>query len=196
MKTPEPNAARLIDTYAHTFDVTETHVVLVDAHPAAVFGAVERLALAHAVVQAIEALGLTDRLALAPTRLGSGNGEEHVYGMAGRLDGVPAVRVDPHDLGAFDRPGYVKVIWDVRVEAGGETGTILSTTTRFVSTDHASRERLGAAWGVLGPVSAALSKRALAAVKRYAEDQDELPTLGSVDVRRSRGQASKLAVAA
>jgi hypothetical protein len=190
------NAATLIDTYAHTFDVTETRVVLVDAHPAAVRGAVERLELAGTVVQAIDALGLADRLALAPTRLESGKGEEHVYGMAGRLDGVPAERVDPDNLRAFDRPGYVKVIWDVRVEAGGETGTILSTTTRFVSTDHSSRERLGAAWGVLGPVSATLSKRALAAVKRYAEDQDEPPSLGYVDVPRSRRQASKFALAA
>jgi hypothetical protein len=189
-------AARLIDTYAHTFDVTETRVLLVDAHPAAVFGAVERLELARTVVQAIEALGLADRLALAPTRLESGKGEEHVYGMVGRLDGVAAERVGPRDLGAFDRPGYIKVIWDVRVEAGDETGTILSTTTRFVSTDHSSRERLGAAWGVLGPVSAALSKRALAAVKRYAEDQDELPSLGAVDVPRSRRQAPTFALAA
>jgi hypothetical protein len=68
----------------------------------------------------------------------------------------------------------VKVIWDLRVEPGPESGTALSMTTRFISTDHFSRERLGAAWGVVGPVSAALSKRALAAVKRYAEDRDEL----------------------
>jgi hypothetical protein len=196
MKTADPKAARLIDTYAQTFDVTETRVVLVDAHPAAVFGAVEHLELARTVVQAIEALDLADRLALAPTRLESRKGDERVYGMAARLDGVPADSVDPHDLGAFDRPGYLKVIWDVRVEAGGETGTILSTTTRFVSTDHSSRERLGAAWGVLGPVSAAVSKRALASVKRYAEDQDEPPSLGSVDVPRSGRQASKFALAA
>jgi hypothetical protein len=195
MKTADPNAARLIDTYARTFDVSETRVVLVDAHPAAVFGAVERLEPARTVVHAIEAVGLADRLALAPTRLASAKGEEHVYGMAGRLDGVPAERIDPHDPGAFDRPGYVKVIWDVRVEAGDETGT-MSTTTRFVSTDHSSRERLGAAWGVLGPVSAALSKRALSAVKRYAEDQDELPSLGSADVPHSGRQTSEFALAA
>ena len=94
--------------------------------------------------------------------------------MAARLDGAP------------DRPGYVKVIWDVRVAPGPESGTTLSMTTRFVSTDRASRESLRAAWGVLGPVAAALSKRALAAVKRHAEDQDELP----------RRRASTLALAA
>jgi hypothetical protein len=93
------SATRLIDTYARTFDVTDTRVVLVDAE-------------------------------------------------------------------------YVKVIWDVRVQPGPESGPTLSMTTRFVTTDHSSRERLRAAWSVLGPVSAALSKRALAALKRYAEDQD------------------------
>jgi hypothetical protein len=146
------SAARLIDTYARTFDVTDTRVVLVGAPPAEVFAAGERLEIARTVGQAIEAVGLADRLVLAPTRLESRDGE-HVYGMAA---------------------GYVKVIWDLRVEPGPESGTALSMTTRFISTDHFSRERLGAAWGVVGPVSAALSKRALAAVKRYAEDRDEL----------------------
>jgi hypothetical protein len=155
------------------FDVTDTRVVMVDAQPAAVRRAARRLELARPVVQAIEAVGLADRLALAPTRLDSREGEEQVYGMVGRLHGVLAERVEPHELAAFDRPGHVKVIWDIRVKAGGETGAILSTTTRFIATDPSSRDRLRAAWGVLGPASAALSKRTLAAVKRYAEDQDE-----------------------
>jgi hypothetical protein len=154
--------ARLIDTYARKFDVTDTRVVLVDASPAAVYAAGERLALAHTVGRAIDALGVADHLVLAPTRLESREGE-HLYGMAARLDGAP------------ESPGYVKVIWDVRVEPGAESGATLSMTTRFVSTDRASRERLGAAWGVLGPVAAALSRRVLATVKQYAEDQDELP---------------------
>lgn len=153
------STARLIDTYARRFDVTDTRVVLVDASPAAVYAAGERLELAHTVGEAIEALGLSDRLVLAPTRLESRNDEEHVYGMAA---------------------AYVKVIWDLRVQPGPESGTALSMTTRFVATNDSSRESLRAAWGVLGPVAAALSKRALSAVKRYAEDQDELPSLASV----------------
>jgi hypothetical protein len=189
------NAARLIDTYSHPFEVTETRVVLVDADPGAVLGAAERVDLGRTVAQAIEALGVGDRLALAPARLEAGSGREHVYGMALRVDGGPAERVNPHQLRAFDRPGYVKVIWDVRVEAGGETGTLLSTTTRFVSTDHESRERLEAAWGVLGMASAALSKRALAAIKRYAEDREERPRFDPVEGSASRRE-SRFALAA
>jgi hypothetical protein len=158
------SATRLIDTYARRFDVTDTRVVLVDASPAAVFAAGERLELAHMVGEAIEALGLADRLVIAPTRLGSRE-REHVFCMAA---------------------GHVKVIWDLRVEPGPESGATVSMTTRFVSADHSSHESLRAAWGVLGPVAAALSKRALSAVKRYAENQDVLP----------RQQASTLALAA
>jgi hypothetical protein len=156
--------ARLIDTYARTFDVTDTRVVLVDASAAAASAAGERLEIARTVGQAIEALGLADRLTLAPTRLEAREGE-HVYGMAA---------------------GSVKVIWDLRVQPAPESGTTLSMTTRFVSTDHPSREGLRAAWAVLGPLAGELFKRVLAGVKRYAEDQDELPLR----------QASTLALAA
>ena len=184
-----------IDTYAPLFDATETRAVLVDAPPAAVLGAAERVDVASTVVQAIEALGLGDRLALAPAPLAAGR-REHVYGMAWRVDGGPAERVHPQQLRAFDRPGYVKVLWDVRVEAGSETGTLLSTTTRVVSTDAESRERLESAWGVFGPVATALATRALTAVKESSEAADELAAAGPVQIPAGHRRPSGLAVAA
>ena len=152
------------------FDVTDTRVVLIDADPDTVLDAVERVEPARTVGQAIEALGLADRLALPPMQLEAVEGREYVYGMAWRVESGATEAVAPQHLRTLERPGYVKVIWNVRVEAGGETGTMLSTTTRFVSTDEVSRERLAAAWAVVGRASAALSKRALAAIKSCAED--------------------------
>jgi hypothetical protein len=184
-----------IETYAPTFDATETRVALIDAAPAAVLRAAERVDVARTVVQAIEALGLGDRLALAPARLAVG-GREHVYGMAWRVDGGPAERVHAQQLRAFDRPGYVKVLWDVRVEAGSESGTLLSTTTRVVTTDDESRERVEAAWAVFGPVAASLAARAVAAVKECAEAEDELPRVGSVEIPPAHRRGTGLAVAA
>jgi hypothetical protein len=184
-----------IDTYAPSFDATETRVALVDADPATVLGAAERVDVARTVVEAIEALGLGDRLALAPTRIAGGR-REHLYGMAWRVDGGPAERVDPQQLRAFDRDGYVKVFWDVRVEAGSDTGSLLSTTTRVVSTDAESRDRLEAAWAVFGPVATALSKRAVTAVKEYAEAEDELPSVGVVQIPAAHRRGAGLAVAA
>jgi hypothetical protein len=184
-----------IETYAPTFDATETRVALIDAAPAAVLRAAERVDVARTVVQAIEALGLGDRLALAPARLAVG-GREHVYGMAWRVDGGPAERVHPQELTSFDRPGYVKVLWDVRVEAGSESGTLLSTTTRVVATDDESRERVEAAWAVFGPIAAALGARAVAAVRETAEAEDELPLVGSLQIPPGHRRGTGLAVAA
>ena len=65
--------------------------------------------------------------------------------------------------------GHIKVVWDVQVDAGGETGSVLATTTRFVATDDQARAHLLDAWGLIGTVSTALTKRALTRVKRHAE---------------------------
>jgi hypothetical protein len=168
------------------FGVKDVRVVLIDASPAKVLDAVERLESAASVAQAIDSLGLADRVALPPTRLDTAGGHESVYGMAWRIDGGPAETIAPEDLAGFTRPGYVKVVWDMRVEAGGETGTMLSTTLRFVPTDQESRERLGVAWSVVGPASAALSKRVLAAVKESAEEDRWSPPATHVSSRHAR----------
>jgi hypothetical protein len=191
----DAGAMNQIDTHAPSFDATETRVALVDAGPETVLDAAERVDVARTVVQAIEALGLGDRLALAPARLAAGS-REHVYGMAWRVDGGPAETVLPQQLRAFDRRGYVKVFWDVRVEAGSETGSLLSTTTRVVSTDDESRERLEAAWSVFGPVATALATRAITAVKELSEADDELPAVGTLHIPAGHRRASGLAVAA
>jgi hypothetical protein len=67
----------------------------------------------------------------------------------------------------------VKVVWNLRVTPGGESGAVLSATTRLVAGDDAARERLLGSWGAVGPVTAATARRALAAIKRYAEEQEE-----------------------
>ena len=137
-------------------DMTDTRVVLIDSDPITVMRAVEKLGLTDTVLDVVESLGIGDRVALAPTRLATDGTCAYRYGMTWRVD--------------LDRPGCVKVVWDVRVEAGGDTGTLLSTTACFTSTDADSRDRLNAAWPIVGPMVAALSKRALAAVKLAAEE--------------------------
>ena len=72
----------------------------------------------------------------------------------------------------------------------------LSTTTRVVSTDDESRDRLETAWAVFGPVAEALAKRALAAVTEYAEAEDELPSVGVIEIPAAHRRGTGLAVAA
>jgi hypothetical protein len=138
---------RLLDEYAPNFDVTGTQVVLVDAEPPIV-----RKALDHHR-PTIPPLALGAGLALAPTLLQT-RGHERVYGLIWRL---PA------------GSGRIKIVWDVQVDAGGEGGSVLATTTRFVATDDHARAQLLDTWGPISVVSTALTMRALTRVKRLAE---------------------------
>ena len=170
---PPMSAGSRIDEYARNFDVTNTLVVRVDADPQSVRDAVEHLDLSAPAARTLHALGVTDRVALAPTLLAAGPGPQLVFGMVWRIAG-PATAIDPFHLPAFEVPGHIKVIWDLRIQPGALDGALLSTTRRFTATDDAARARLLAGWGVIGTFAQSLSERTLAAIKRYAEDDDEL----------------------
>jgi hypothetical protein len=123
----------------------------------------------NSTARALHALGVADRVALGPALLASTRGTELVFGLVWRVEG-PAEPIDPSDLQAFDTPGYVKVIWDVRVLASTSGGSYLSTTTRFAATDEVTRARLLAGWGVIGLLTKSLAQRTLAAVKAYPDE--------------------------
>jgi hypothetical protein len=179
---PAAGGTTMIDVHAPSFDVSTSHVVAVDAAPEAVLSSLDRLELTQPVAATIALLGgdRARRVALEPSSLDGATGAERVYGLACRVDGGAAEPVAAADLGAFGAPGYLKVIWDVRVNAAGESGAYVSTTTRFVATDDVARKRLYAAWRVLGPLSADLAKRALASVRRAAERGGDPVAYGSV----------------
>ncbi len=158
---------RLLDTYAPRFDITQTQVVMVDAHPATVAAALETLPLSNTAAAAIEALGITDRLAAGPAQLAARGAYERVYGLLWRL--------------APGAPGHINVIWDVDVRPGADDGAVLASTVRFVATDDPARASLLTAWGLVGAIATVLSKRALATVRAYAEEHGE-PAFGASTV--------------
>jgi hypothetical protein len=171
----------MIDSHAHTYDVSTSHVVAVDAEPEAVLAGLDSLALTGAVTETIALLGAADRIALAPSPLEPAAGRARVYGLAWKLDDATAVEPVPGpQLGAFSAPGYLKVVWDVQVAGDGDGGSYVTTTTRFVATDEAARQRLRSSWRVLGPLSADLARRALGSLKRLAEGTGEPVTYGIV----------------
>lgn len=171
----------MIDSHAHTYDVSTSHVVAVDAKPDAVLAGLDSLALTAPVTETIALLGCTGRIALAPSPLEPAAGCERVYGLAWKVDDHAGDEpVAARRLGAFSAPGYLKVIWDVRVAGDGDGGSYVTTTTRFVATDESARERLRSSWRVLGPLSADLARRALGSLKRLAEGTGEPVTYGTV----------------
>jgi hypothetical protein len=146
---PHPSSGRLIDRHAAAYDITNSHVVVVDAEPAAVLAGVDRLPVRAPVP--------------VPGRLLDADGSERVYATAWR---------------------GVQVVWDLRVTPGGESGAVLSATTRFVADDEAARDRLLSAWATIGPLVATVAKRGLAAIKRYVEEQEEPAAAGVWPSRR------------
>jgi hypothetical protein len=80
------------------------------------------------------------------------------------LEGRPADAFE-----AFGRPGHVKVRWEVQVRPAGDGGSFLSIATRFTATDDDSRARLLDAWGIVGPLSRSLARRAARTVQARAE---------------------------
>jgi hypothetical protein len=186
---------RLLDTYARTFDITETRVVLVDAEPSTVLAGLARLPLSGPAMTAIQRLGIADRLAFGPAALTARTGLEQVYGLVWRLTAGPPEQLEAHDVQGFAGPGYVKIVWDVQVHAGADTGATLASTMRFVATDDTARKSLRAAWALVGPVSTALSTRALATLRNYAEENDELTASQAHRQRWHRGDRQRLSQA-
>ncbi len=80
---------------------------------------------------------------------------------------APAIR-DAREFVAFEEPGYAKVVMNFSLEAVG-SGARLTTETRILTTDGASRRRFARYWRVVRPGSAAIRRSWLRAAKRRVE---------------------------
>lgn len=104
-------------------------------------------------------------LAEEPTR-------EVVAGAIGQMwkvrDGSVAAIRDACEFAAFGEPGYAKAAMNLLVEPV-DCRTILTTETRVLATDAASRRSFGRYWRAIYPGSAAIRRSWLGAAKRRAE---------------------------
>jgi hypothetical protein len=67
---------------------------------------------------------------------------------AGASEGPP---VAPAAFASFDRPGFAKIAFCLKVEPYGAASSILTIETRVALTDPASRRRFARYWRVVGP---------------------------------------------
>ena len=114
---------------------------------------------------------LEDVLSAGFTLLGERPGEELVLGTVGRfwlargeLRPVHAERFREASV-----PGTAKAAWNfaVRPDTGGNT--ILTTETRVLCADQATRRRFRAYWTVVGPFSGLIRREMLAAIRDTSE---------------------------
>jgi hypothetical protein len=178
--------AALIDALLPRFDEVERHAILIAASPPVVWAALHRVdLLASPVIRTLLLLRSAPSILLGRRRapsepltlarivqggfvpLGERAPRELVLGAVGQFwrPTAPRARVDAVDFVAFAEPGYAKVAWDFRL-ADEARGTRLTTETRIVCTDAASRRRFRLYWRVIRPFSGLLRLALLRAVAR------------------------------
>jgi hypothetical protein len=165
---------RLLDELLPSFDFRERHAIRVAAPAERVFEAIGTVTLDDMPVvrllvrlRGIGAQGNQPLLPQMQRRFGTvaeDPDRELVLASIGqpwKLRGGDSPRSDFH---AFDAPGYAKMALAFAFD-----GEVLSTETRVLLTDAASRRRFGLYWLVIRPFSGLTRRRWLRAVKRRAE---------------------------
>jgi hypothetical protein len=114
---------------------------------------------------------LEDVLASGFTLLGERPGEELVLGTIGRfwLARGELRPVSPESFRAASVAGTAKAAWNFAVYPGAGGRTILTTETRVLCADHATRRRFRNYWAVIGPFSGLIRREMLAAIRDTAE---------------------------
>jgi hypothetical protein len=166
---------KLLDEVLPSFDVNERHAIRIDAPAERVFEALRTVTLADMpVVRALVWLrgigARADRPLLAQMQRRFGTvaespGRALVLASIGQPWKLRGGQSPAADFRTFASPGYAKMAIDFVFD-----GAALSTETRVLLTDPASRRRFRRYWLVIGPFSALTRRRWLRAVKRRAEE--------------------------
>jgi len=114
---------------------------------------------------------LEDVLRSGFTLLGERPGEELVLGTVGRfwLARGELRPVSPESFRGLSAPGTAKAAWNFAVRPGTGGRTILTTETRVLCADRATRRRFHTYWTVIRPFSGLIRREMLAAIRDTAE---------------------------
>jgi hypothetical protein len=114
---------------------------------------------------------LEDVLASGFTLLGEQPGEELVLGTVGRFWRARGELrpVSPESFREVSVPGTAKAAWNFAVHPGTGGRTVVTTETRVLCADHATRRRFQTYWAAIGPFSGLIRREMLAAIRDTAE---------------------------
>ena len=114
---------------------------------------------------------LEDVLARGFTLVREQPGEELVLGTVGRFWGARGELrgVSPESFREVSVPGTAKAAWNFAVHTGTDGRTVLTTETRVLCADPATRRWFRAYWAVIGPFSGLIRREMLAAIRNTAE---------------------------
>ena len=181
----------LIDSFAPNPDAVETHSIVINAPPEAVYRALWTADLGHSfIIKLLLALRSLPELLARPcamprsrnitlqTLIDSGfgllaeqPGEEIVLGVTGRF-WRPTGNLSPFNRPDFDRAvphGLARAVWNFSISEKISGQTILTTETRVSCGDPASRRKFLAYWLVVRPFSGLIRLIMLKRVRKAAE---------------------------
>jgi hypothetical protein len=177
----------LIDSFAPNPDAVEIHRIAINASPETVYQTLWTADLGGSLIIKL-LLGLRslpefvlrggrlrrDRKVTLQTIIDSGFGilanepEEVVLGVTGKF-WRPTGNLSPFNRTDFDRPvpsGIARAVWTFTMREDSSGGTILSTETRVICGDSASRRKFRLYWFFVRPFSGLIRLLMLRAVKR------------------------------
>lgn len=180
----------LIDSFAPNPDAVEIHSIGLNASPEAVYHLLWTADLGGSLIIKL-LLGLRslpefvlsrrhlparDQKISLPTLIDAGfgllaeePGHEIVLGITGRFWRLTG-NLSPFNRADFDSPvppGFARAVWNFSVTEQGKGHTILSTETRVICGDPASRRKFRAYWLFVRPFSGLIRRLMLRRVKRF-----------------------------
>jgi hypothetical protein len=179
----------LLDRFMPVYEAVERHQVRVDAPPAVTLlaaqnGALDGSRLVRTIFKARDLLlgasspvamptgGLLARMtALGWRVLVEVPGHEVVVGAVTQpwMPNVVFRGVPPEEFQAFCEPGYVKIVWTLRVDPTAGGGSVFRTETRVATTDAAARRKFRWYRARFSPGIAIIRRVMVQTVKRDAE---------------------------
>ena len=186
----------LLDSVMPAYDVARRQQVAVAAPAETTFAAVcetnlQRSAIVRAIFKARaiilgskaetkppRPLGIVDQAkAWGWAELAEEPGREIIFGAATRpWDANPVFRaLPPGEFEKFQEPGYVKIVWMLRVDPRNNSRSILSTETRVATTDSISRAKFRRYWSWASPGMFLIRWAALREGREEAERRADAP---------------------
>ena len=179
---------RSMDSFAPNPDAVEVHSIVIDAPPESVYRALWTADLGGSlIIKALLGLRGLPGLVLhggrglprtwkvtLQTVIDSGFGilanepDEVVLGVTGRFWRLTG-NLSPFDRDSFAGAipaGFARAVWNFSLKSGGPGRTILSTETRVVCGDDASRWKFRLYWFFVRPFSGLIRRVMLRAVRR------------------------------
>jgi len=179
----------LIDSFAPNPDAVEVHTISINASRDVVYQTLWTADLGGSlIIKALMGLRSLPEIALHPQRswrrgrkitlqtlidagfgmLSEEPGQEIILGVTGRF-WRPTGNLSPFNREDFDHPvptGFARAVWSFNIKEEGPGRTILSTETRVVCGDDASRRKFRVYWFFVRPFSGLIRRVMLRAVKR------------------------------